>query len=100
MAVSQIVVVTAFLVFLALLATNVYYLSKVGVNPDIIEETNAAIRPICYINGGLILLLMFISFMYVRANPAIERTYVFLMLHVNLFFALLAVSVAVLSKRQ
>lgn len=100
MAIADVIKFVLASVFLGLMAYNMYILNQVGVSPDLKEETNNALRTISFINGGLILLLMFISFMYVRANPATERTYVFLMLHVNLFFALLAVSVAVLSKRQ
>lgn len=85
---------------LGILISNFVYLGRVSPNNDNRAEVDGAIRLIMSINGGLILLLFFLSFYYVQVNPAVEKRYVFLMLHVNLFFALLAVSISVLTKRQ
>ena len=86
-------------VFATLIGVNIYYLSTLP-KSNMDEDINAAIRTISIINGSMILLLLFLSMFYVQTNPAIEKRYVFLMLHLNLFFALLAVSVSVLQKRQ
>lgn len=99
MAAPLIVPVLGFILFVSLIIYNFVFIGRVSPNPDN-QEVDEAIRMIMYINGGLIFILLFLSFYYVQVNPAVEKRYVFLMLHVNLFFALLAVSISVLTKRQ
>ena len=101
MATPAIVPIFGLFIFIALMGLNMWQMSKVAPpTADTRDEVNSAIEMIMYINGGLILLLLFLSLFYVQANPSVERRYVFILLHANLFLSLLAVSVSVIVKRQ
>ena len=100
MATPAIVPIFGLFIFIALMALNMWQMSKVAPTADNRDEVESAINTSMFSNGALILLLLFLSLFYVQANPSVERRYVFILLHANLFLSLLAVSVSVIVKRQ
>lgn len=75
-------------------------LGKVSAHPDNSTQMYDMIRTISLMNGALMALMTLIAFQYVKSDPSTGQSYVFLMLHFNIFLSLLAVSISVLSFKQ
>jgi hypothetical protein len=69
-------------------------LTNASTDSDSMINLKNQVYTISGINAVIIILLCGLSFMYVRADPLQERSYVLIMLHVNFFFSLLAVSIS------
>ena len=91
---------TAIILFGAALVYTAFTLSKFTGIKDNSNEFYDAVKLISFANGGLILMMTLISFHYIKSDITAGPSYLFLMLHFNLFLSLMAVSVAVLSKSQ
>ena len=85
-------------VFIGALIYSFITVGRVTASADNQAEVKNAVQTLGLTNGALVLFLGILAFLYVRADRASEQSYIFLMLHANLFLSILAVSVAVLSK--
>jgi len=73
-------------------------LTNASTNSDSMINLKQQVSIISGVNAVIIVILCILSFLYVRADPLQERSYVLIMLHVNLFFSLMAVSISSLQQ--
>jgi hypothetical protein len=87
---------------LALVVGSIIYtsvvLTNVSTDSDSMLDLKNHIYIISGVNSAIIIILGILSFLYVRTDPLQERSYVLIMLHVNLFISLLAVSISSLQQ--
>jgi hypothetical protein len=86
-----------FLVIAAVMYTTIT-LTNATANADSSAEFRNKIGMVAGINSVLILALTILGFLYIRADPIQERPYLLIMIHINMFLSLMAVSIAALQK--
>ena len=74
------------------------FLGVSSANSEKKDEFRSQLRTIGLITGFLILALGGLTAIYIESYPDYFRSYMLLMIHVNLFFSLLAVSIATLQQ--
>jgi len=96
----RIFLIITLLLFMGALIYTFIVVSKVTAHADNSVAFNDTIKTIAGMNGTLTALMTLIAFQYVRSDINAGPSYIFLMLHFNLFLSLLAVSISVLSRKQ
>ncbi len=86
------------LAFIILLITVMVFLGVAGSNAEKKDEFRSQVRTIILITAFMIFVLGGLTMYFIESSPDYFRPYVLLMTHVNLFFSLLAVSVAMLQQ--
>jgi hypothetical protein len=86
-----------FMVIAAVMYTTIT-LTNATANADSAADFRAKVGIISGVNAVLIIALTILGFLYVRADPIQERPYLLIMLHLNMFISLMAVSIAALQK--
>ena len=95
MASGRIFLYIAMFLFIGALVYTFVLLGKVTANADNSDTFYDTIKTIATMNGALMVLMTLIAFQYVRSDINAGPSYVFLMLHFNMFLSLLADSISV-----
>jgi hypothetical protein len=97
---QTITIIQAFILFLvigAIMYTSIT-LTNASVNSDAAADFRKKVGILSGVNAVLIVALTILGFLYIRADPIQERPYLLIMLHINMFLSLMAVSIASLQK--
>lgn len=86
------------LAFIALMVTVMVFLGVSSANSEQKDQFQKQLTTIGILTFFIIAALGGLTFIYIESYPDYFRSYVMLMTHVNLFFSLLAVSIATLQQ--
>lgn len=86
------------LAFIILMISVMIFLGISSKNSESRDAFNRQVRTIILITVAMIFVLGGLTFFFIESNPDYFRPYVLTMTHINLFFSILAVSIAMLQQ--
>ncbi len=86
------------LAFIVLMVVVMVFLGISSSNSENKDDFRKQVRTLILITAAMIFILGGLTVYFIESNPDYFRPYVLLMTHINLFFSLLAVSVAMLQQ--
>ena len=91
-------VVGIFQLLLLLLLTGSIAYTTLAITDKTLDDFSSQVGIMSAINGAIIFFMCILSFVYIRAEPLQERTYLLILLHLSLFMSLMSVSISSLQK--